>query len=147
MAEVDEEVIPPQAPVEPEADSGQILPDDIANTEAVEAPVDVVEAPVEVVEDEETKRLRLEREEIERKEREEREERERIAREEAEAKLKEELAKFGEVMKGGISTIGKTADGSSYAYLKMILAVFAVNALFRKKNWREYTIQSDSIGI
>ena len=75
------------------------------------------------MEDEETKRLRLEREEIERKEREEREERERIAREEAEAKLKEELGKFGEVMKAGIGQLGKTADGSSYAYLKMSLAV------------------------
>lgn len=78
---------------------------------------------MEIVEDEETKRLRLEREELERKEREEREERERVAREEAEAKFREELGKFGEVMKAGISQLGKTSDGSSYAYMKLSLAV------------------------
>jgi hypothetical protein len=65
----------------------------------------------------------LEREELERKEQEEREERERIAREEAEAKLKEELGKFSELLKGGVGQLGKTADGTSFAYLRMILAV------------------------
>lgn len=51
-------------------------------------------------------------------------------KEEAEAKLKEDQSKFADMMRAGISQLGKTANGSTYAYLKMNLAEKEIEKLY-----------------